>query len=559
MTVSEENRYLGRLASGREVYDCSSDYEKQQLRDERRQRGSARVSSEPDRDVSPNGHPDDPGAVAPRPQDDTRDGRQPASDGACADQQPDDDVRAFTFPDGHRPTDVGNAARLLRVAGRRLRYVHAWGKWLVYQRGRWIIDEKDALVTEIAKQVAKGLFELASKTADREPGNAKPIWVWALKSSTSGAIAAMIRLARGAPGILVDHEDLDADPWALNVANGTLDLRTGELRPHNPADLCTLQAPIAYDRDATAPLWNECLARWQPDDAVLDYIQVRAGAGAAGMPTETVDIDYGRGANGKSKFHGAIQRTLGPYATVPHKSLLVAGRFEQHPTVVADLFRKRLAVASETKQAENLDDESIKNLTGGDRLKGRRMKEDPWEFWPTHTLIMFSNHKPGVAGRDEGIWRRLRLVPWQVTIPENERDEHLAAKLQAEATGILRWIVDGARRFHTEGLIPPLAVSAATAEYRADEDIIGRFIAEVLDIDTTDTGLRITWCHSIDIKKELDDWCAEHDITTPPRMNEVIATLRERGCKDGGRKMLHGKRSTIWHGVDVTQKTSETP
>ncbi|HTY35128.1 phage/plasmid primase, P4 family [Mycobacterium sp.] len=470
----------------------------------------------------------------------------------------DDSIRAFKFPDGHRPTDIGNAARLLAHAGHQLRYVHAWGKWLVYQRGRWIIDEKDALVTEIAKQVAKGLFELAAKTANRDKEEAKPIWEWALRSCSSSAITAMIRLARGHPGILVGHEELDADPWLLNVVNGSIDLRTGKLRPHDPADLCTMQAPVVYDPNATAPLWEECLQRWQPNDTVLDYLQVRAGAGATGEPTETIDIDYGHGSNGKSKFHGAIQHVLGPYATVPHKSLLVAGRFEQHPTVVADLFRKRLAVASETQADEALNDEAVKNLTGGDRLKGRRMREDAWEFWPTHSLIMFSNHKPTVRGRDEGIWRRLRLVPWQVTIPEHERDEGLARKLQAEAPGILRWIVDGAIQYNSAGLRPPSVVRDATSRYRADEDIIGRFIREVLEIDTTEVGLRNTWCYSIDIKNELDDWCSEQGIEEPPRMNEIAATLREQGCKDGGRKKIHGKRSTIWRGVSVAQRGSET-
>ena len=421
--------------------------------------------------------------VAMTPREDTN-GPEPVDDGER------DTVRAFTFPDGQRPTDIGNAARLLRHADGRLRYVHAWGKWIVYQHGRWIIDEKDALVTEIAKQVPKGLFELAAKTAFTNPEDAKPIWPWALKSCASGTIAAMVRLARGAPGILVEHEQLDSDPWLLNVGNGTIDLRTGKLRDHDPADLCTLQAPVDYDEHATAPLWKSCLQRWQPDDTVLDYVQVRAGAGATGIPTETIDIDYGGGGNGKSKFHGAIQHVLGPYATVPHKSLLVAGRFEQHPTVIADLFRKRLALASETKQAEDLDDESVKNLTGGDRLKGRRMREDQWEFWPTHTLIMFPNHKPTVAGRDEGIWRRLRLVPWQVTIPENERDEQLATKLRAEAPGILNWIIDGAVRFHRDRLDPPPVVRYATNEYRAEEDVIGRFILEALDIDTTG-GIRL--------------------------------------------------------------------
>ncbi|MDO0974024.1 phage/plasmid primase, P4 family [Mycolicibacterium frederiksbergense] len=474
----------------------------------------------------------------------------PGAEAPGADDE--DRVEAHKFPDKYRPTDVGNAGRLLAHARGRIRYVHAWGKWIVYQNGRWIIDEKDALVSEIAKIVPRRLYELAAETAMKDTDKAKPIWNWALKSDTSNNIAAMIRLARGMQGVIVDHDKLDADPWLLNCRNGTIDLRTGELLDHDPADLCTLQAPVRFDPEAAAPLWESCLQRWQPGDDVRDYLQVRAGAGASGMPTETVDIDYGGGGNGKSKFHGAVQHVLGPYACVPHKSLLVAGRFEQHPTVIADLFRKRLAVASETKQAENLDDESVKNLTGGDRLKGRRMKEDPWEFWPTHTLIMLSNHLPTVQGRDEGIWRRLRLVPWTVTIGEDERDERLAAKLREEAPGILNWIVAGAVRFYRDGLNPPDSVRAATDGYRAEEDVIGRFITECLSIDTT------AWCHSTDIQAELDSWCAEQSIAAVPRMNEVAATLRERGCKSGGRKQVGGKRSTIWRGVSVTQAGDET-
>jgi P4 family phage/plasmid primase-like protien len=464
----------------------------------------------------------------------------------------DDSVRAFRLPDGHRATDVGNAARLVEAAADRLRYVHAWGKWLVYHRGRWIVDDKDALVTEIAKQVPRGLYKLAAKVAADDTEAAKEIWMWALMSDKSSAISSMIRLARGTPGLLVSHEDLDADPWLLNVANGSIDLRTGEFRDHDPADLCTLQSPVRYDPDAQAPLWAACLKRWQPDESVLTYIQTRAGAAATGIPTETVDVDFGGGGNGKSKFHGAVQQVLGPYATVPHKSLLVQGRFEQHPTVVAGLFRKRMAIASETKAAESLDDESVKNLTGGDRLKARRMREDEWEFWPTHTLVMFSNHKPSVSGRDEGIWRRLRLVPWEVTIGPDERDDQLATKLAGEGPGILRWIVAGAQRFHRDGLKPPAAVLDATARYRHDEDVVGRFIAEALTIDASETGQRVNWCHSVDIKSELDGWCEEQSIAAPPSMNDVAATLREMGCKPGGRKQVGGKRSTIWHGVCVT-------
>ena len=157
---------------------------------------------------------------------------------------------------------------------------------------------------------------------------------------------------------------------------------------------------------------------------------------------------------------------------------------------------------------------------------------------------MFSNHKPAVRGRDEGVWRRLRLVPWEVTIAAGDRDEHLLVKLPAEAAGILRWIVDGAVRFHREGFDPPAAVLAATSQYRQSEDVIGRFCDEVLDF-TSPHG----FCYSIDIKSELEAWCEEQ--SEPPRMNDVAAILRQRGAKDGGRVMKNRKRSTKWSGVNV--------
>jgi putative DNA primase/helicase len=461
--------------------------------------------------------------------------------------EPDDTLGAL--PDGHRATDVGNATRLLELADGKLRHVHAWGKWLVWRDGRWIIDEGDVLVTEFAKRVARRLFKMtADITGDKDLR--ERAWNWAVHSERSGAITAMVRLARGAPGILVEHEQLDADPYLLNVLNGTIDLRTGQLRPADPADLMTVQCPVAYDPGAVAPVWRACLNRWQPDPAVRRYVRHRAGAAATGIPTETVDVDYGTGANGKSKFWGAIQHVLGDYTVVPHKSLLVAQRHEQHATVVARLFRKRLAVASETKAADVLDDEQVKNLTGGDRLSGRRMREDPWEFQPSHTLVMFSNHRPTIQGRDEGIWRRLRLVPWEITIPEDERDDDLAAKLQAEAPGILAWVVKGARYFIVKGLTPPTAVRAATDRYRADEDVIGRFIADVLRIGDG-------WAFSSDIKAELDAWCDDNGIE-PPRLNEVTEVLRNIGCRDGGRRKIAGKRSTIWHGVTITEIGAKT-
>ena len=190
------------------------------------------------------------------------------------------------------------------------------------------------------------------------------------------------------------HEELDANPYILNCANGTVDLRTGELRRHNPGDLCTKQSPVDYDPNATAPLWEKCLDRWQPDIDIREYLQRSIGAGACGLQTETLDIHHGNGGNGKSKFIGPSSAALGDYTVEPHKSLLVNSRHEQHATTVTSLFRARLAVAHETSQRDSLNEAQVKNLTGNDRLRARRMREDEWSFDPSHTLIMVTNNLP---------------------------------------------------------------------------------------------------------------------------------------------------------------------
>jgi putative DNA primase/helicase len=421
-------------------------------------------------------------------------------------------------PDGHRLTDVGNSARLIAMGDGKLRFVHKWGKWLVYRRGRWVIDENNALTTEMAKRVARALLRLATTISDKE--ERQKVWAWAVRSESSGAIANMIHLARGVDGILTEHEDLDADPCLLNVRNGTIDLRTGELRPHDPDDLLTMQCPVAYDTDATAPLWKACLERWQPDADVRRYLQIRTGAGTTGIPTETVDIDVGPGGNGKSVFHGGAKHVLGDYATEPHKSLLVAQRHEQHATVVATMFRVRYAVASETSAGDRLDEASIKNLTGRDRMRARRMREDEWSFDPSHTLVVFSNHRPRITGTDHGIWRRVRFVPWETTITEPDRD--LPAKLRDEASGILRWLVDGARQFLADEWKVPSAVTVATDQYRADEDTVARFIGECCRLGPG------WYTYADQLRQRYEAWCRDEDVA--PRAAQAVAEeLKRRG------------------------------
>jgi len=440
-------------------------------------------------------------------------------------------------PDGHRLTDTGNAYRFISHSEGRVRYVNKWGRWIVYRGGRWIVDANDALVTEVAKKVARNLMSMAPALGGEMRDK---VYKAAMRAESAGAIAAMIQLARGIDGVIVEHEDLDADPYILNCLNGTVDLRTGELLDHDPADLCTQQCPVGYDPEAIAPLWEKCLLRWQPDHVVREYLQREAGAGACGRQTETLSIHYGQGGNGKSKFFGAVQRVLGPYTVVPHKSLIIATKHEQHSTVIASLFRVRLAVASETSERDWLNESQVKNLTGGDRLSARRMREDEWEFNPTHTLVMFSNHRPEIRGTDEGMWRRVRLISWDVTIPVAERDEDLARKLANEASGILRWIVEGCMRYLSVGIIAPECIVASTADYRAGEDTVSRFIVDLGIVFERNSSLP-----SLELRTAHDEWCVDNGVAPAGHWKRVAAELTKRGAKAG---RAHGSRH--WSGIN---------
>lgn len=382
-------------------------------------------------------------------------------------------------PDGWRLTDVGHAHRFAKLTEGRCRWVSGWDRWVVYRGGVWVLDDASSTkVLREAQRVGPYLLDLAGTVSSEDLK--EQLQKSGVSCEYSARLRAIATVSAQLPELELRYEELDADPHLLNVRNGVLDLRTGELKPHSPDQMCSLQAPVEWDPDAGAPTWLRCLEEWQPDPEIRNYLQREVGAGATGIATETVSIHHGLGGNGKSKFFEAIMHVLGPYAVVPHKSLLVAQRFQEHPTQVAKLFRKRLAVASETNRGDKLDEELVKNLTGGDRLEGRRMRENPWEFQPSHTLVIFSNHQPQIEGTDEGIWRRMRLIPWDTTIPLDRQDRELSGKLRAEASGVLRWLVEGARAFLNEGgkLSPPDKVLAATERYRGHEDSVQAFLED---------------------------------------------------------------------------------
>jgi putative DNA primase/helicase len=410
-------------------------------------------------------------------------------------------------------TDQGNAIRMVAMRDD-LRHCHPWTKWIVWDGQHWKIDAT-AEIKRAAKSVATRMHAQASKeiaALGREPGDADPAnrqkrqeaaikkLKWALESENARRINAMIDLARSEPGIPILPEQLDPDPWLFNCPNGTLDLRTGVIREHRKEDSITKVCPTRYVPDAPCPVWQRFLETIfldddeEPDRDLIIFVQRLMGRCLTGDVSEQIlPIFWGGGANGKSTLINAVLATMGPdYTMKANADLLMTSRGERHPTELASLFGMRLVVASETHEGRKLNEALVKDLTGGERIRARRMREDFWEFDPTHKVILLTNHKPRVGGIDEAIWRRLRLVPFTATFWDpndpgkasalrSERfrqDKHLSEKLGDEREGILAWLVRGCVDWLKGGLTLPEKVLAATTEYRSGEDLIGQWIDE---------------------------------------------------------------------------------
>ncbi len=276
-------------------------------------------------------------------------------------------------------------------------------------------------------------------------------------------------------------QDLDSDNWLLNVANGTLDLRTGQLAPHDPQQMITKLCPVEYQPGAHCSAWLKMLGEiFMGRQSLVEYVQRFLGYCLTGSVVEQIlAIFWGVGANGKSTLLDLILDLLGEdYAMKAPTDLLMAKRQQSHPTEQADLHGKRLVACVETDQGRRMAESLVKEITGGDKIRARRMREDYWQFSATHKIVLACNHKPSVRGTDHAIWRRLRLVPFDRVFLPNEQDKHLGQKLRKELPGILAWCVRGSLEWQRVGLGTPEEVTAATSDYQIEQDQITNFLSE---------------------------------------------------------------------------------
>lgn len=370
-------------------------------------------------------------------------------------------------------TELQMSERFVERFSNEQRYCDALGGWFTWCGTHWAPDTKER-ARECAKEIARELAEEATVLFDENTFRS------AKRAGSARGVAAILDLARSAPGIVFAPADADRDPWALSCANGTIDLRSGTLRAHDRGELITRASPVAYDPAATAPRFERFLAEIQPLPEVREYLARLFGYAAVGLVREHVlAVLWGPGANGKSVLADVLTQVLGEYAKPGPATLVVSnGHHVPHPTDVASCVGSRLVVVHETKKGADFDASKVKMLTGGDKLTARHVREDFFNFVPSHTLVMLSNYRPSADSTDAALWRRIQLIPFEVVIPEARRDPLLAEQLRAEGPGVLRWIVEGALAWQRMGLAPPAVVREQTEAYRSAEDVIGQFLEE---------------------------------------------------------------------------------
>ena len=387
--------------------------------------------------------------------------------------------------DGFGATDLGNAHRLCKHHGEHFRYVSEFG-WVVWTGARWHKDRTD-LMMRYAKDTVRSMVHDAGEDLkmfrnDKEHKDdlkaAKDLIKHAEASSGARRLKSMIELSQSEPGIVAVPEAFDAGPDLLNCSNGTIDLTTGEAHAHELTEYLTRLSPTHYNPLAQAPLWTKFLLDVFQTQALVDYVQRVVGYCLTGSGKEqVVFVHYGTGSNGKSTFLNTILHVLGEeYASQIDASTITAQRRGGASNDIARLRGKRFVSCIEVGEGRGLNEALVKQFTGGEKIAARFLFKEFFEFRPEFKLHIAANHKPEVRGQDNGMWRRVRLIPYKKIFSDLEKDPDLPEKLLAEASGILAWCVNGAIAWKIHGLMTPEIVKEATIAYKSEMNELGDFL-----------------------------------------------------------------------------------
>jgi len=437
-------------------------------------------------------------------------------------------------------TDLGNAERLVAQYGNIVRYCYERKRWLVWSGKVWQWDS-GATVAALAKKTVRSIYRQVADEPDEKARDA--LLAHAKKSESDTRISAMVSLAQSEEGVPVHIQELDHHPFLFNCLNGTVDLTTGDLLPHRRRDMLTIMCPAEYDAAATAPLWGRFLARVTDGNSdLMEYLQRAAGYSLTGdTRLQCLFFLYGLGNNGKSTFVGTLRKLAAGYGHKASTDLFMAReRGAGGPREdLANLYGKRFVLASEIEDGRRLAVVLIKEMTGGESITADRKYEHQVEFEPTHKVWLSGNHKPVITDTTLSIWRRVKLVPFTVTIPPEEVDDTLTQRLEVELPGILAWAVQGAVRWYRDGLRECAAVTSATQEYRQDQDILAEFLADRCELHAS------LQCAKGSLRKTYEDWCTSTG-STPIGVRTFRTRLVEKGLVEAKSGLVR-----LWRGIGL--------
>jgi P4 family phage/plasmid primase-like protien len=434
-------------------------------------------------------------------------------------------------------TDQWLGLKFVEMHADAVRYTANWGQYHLWDGNLWRRDEKlraFSMAQLMCREVARAVKGKEVKSVRKN-----------LLSSIARAKA--LEMARENPALASRPEDWDRDPWLLGTPSGTVDLRTGSLKPSDPMDMITKSTAVAPQGEC--PLWLDTLDQiFLDDEEVIGFVKRLAGYSLTGLTREEVlAFFWGTGRNGKGTVVETLLHVMGDYGTTVPMMTLVQRRNQEHPTEIAKLHGKRLAVAAETEEGARWNTARIKALTGGDMLTGRFMRNDFFDFVPTFQLIVSSNDKPSFGKVDEAIAGRLVIVPFLATFIKEDADTTRKARLKEEGAGILQWMIDGCVEWQREGLAVPDKLRQATEDYLAGADDIAVFVD---DCCVLDLAAKVS---SRELYGAFCTWCTDHGIQLIPKItftNRMIALNRFRADKGKGNEMyFFGVRKAQEHDV----------
>jgi P4 family phage/plasmid primase-like protien len=449
-------------------------------------------------------------------------------------------------------TEVGNAHRFVDKHHNLLRFDHRAGAWYIWDGKRFQIDN-DGLVYEMAQIVVKDIAkDVAFVDANTKEGDSirDAITKWSKKSQTRAALSNLIFLAAQGTVLATTIEKFDADPYSINTKSATLNIRDWTGSDHLPEAMHSKLIDIDYDDDATCPRWEAFLDEiFLGDKELIEFIQRAVGYSLTGLTSEQcLFFAYGTGKNGKSIFFNVMEMLFGDYYQKAPAEMLMIRRNEGIPNDIARLRGARFVVASELAENGRFNEAKIKDLTGGDIISARFLHGEFFEFRPVHKLWIYGNHKPIISGTDKGIWRRLKLIPFEYTVPDDKvvPQEQLLDSFRQELPGILAWAVDGCIKWKESGLNKPKRITDATEEYKEDMDILGNFLAaNVADKQ----GAQLT---NKELYAKYKEWTTENG-DYPISGKKMAKILKERGWEF----VVYRERALIWLNHELI--STETP